>query len=206
MTVKGESPVTPFVRQQRNLSETSGVLETMTAIPYRFFVFGAICATFTVSLTAADRTAQQVEAKADELISKRVTLDVAWLKHLRHSGSKNEYAVIAAYTWDEKAERLGGIIPVVADSEDAKRLLDRYEAKPDGRLTWFSGVDLDTRRLSGTLRRGGDNRDLYIDLTSGPSSPIGLNLASEVDAKRSEIESKISEAIQQKVEELKNNN
>tara|TARA_R110002096_G_scaffold54517_11_gene140579 strand:+ start:473 stop:1009 length:537 start_codon:yes stop_codon:yes gene_type:complete len=178
----------------------------MTAIVHKLFVLSLVFGAVSSPLAAAERTAQEIEANAGELVGQRVTLDVAWLKLLRHSGNRNQYAVIAAYTWDEDSERLGGTIPVVIDSEGAKRLLSRYEAKPDGRLTWFSGVDLDTKRLSGTLRRGGEDRNLYIDLTSGPSSPIGLNLASEMDAKRSEIEAKISEAIAQKVEELKNNN
>ncbi|MEM1297190.1 MAG: hypothetical protein AAGH89_17630 [Verrucomicrobiota bacterium] len=157
-------------------------------------------------MNAAERTAQQIEANADDLIRQRVTLDVAWVKHLRYTGNLNQYAVVAAYTWDEKSDRLGGVIPVVVDSKRAKSLLSRYEAKPDGIITRHSGVDLDTKRLSGTLRRVGENRDLYIDLTSGSSSPIGLNLTSEIDAKRSEIGAKITEAIQQKVAELKEGN
>ena len=127
-----------------------------------------------------------------------MTLDVAWLKPIRRSGAGNQFAVIAANTWDEDKNKLGGEIPIVVKAAESERLLARYESKPDGQITRFRGVDLDTKRLSGTLRRGAKGV-LFIDLTEGAATPASLNLAGE-------IEQKIADAIKERLEALKNAN
>lgn len=150
-------------------------------------------------VAGAERTATQLQEAADEKVGKRVTVDVAWVDRIRLVGTRNQYVVIAAHTWDEKKDWFGGMIPVVTDGEDAARLLRIYEPKPKGSLNRITGLEVHTKRISGVLRRG-RNEKLFIDLTDGISSPESLNVASALEGQLETAIKDIAEEIKARLE------
>ncbi|MFT5465457.1 MAG: hypothetical protein ACI8UO_000552 [Verrucomicrobiales bacterium] len=177
----------------------SRLLFTMNAISKPLlFLLPILAGIFGISSAgAAERTAQQLLEAGEAKIGDRVTVDVAWMDRIRLAGSRNQYVVIAAHTWDEKADWFGGMIAVVVDEGEAKRMLRIYEPKPKGAVTRFRGIDIHTKRISGVLRRG-RNQKLFIDLTDGVSAPESLNVAGL-------LEGKIEEAVKEIKDRLEGN-
>ena len=108
-------------------------------------------------------SANHVHARADSLENTKFSLDVGWVQAFEGSNTE-DVSFFAAHTWDEREKLPGGIITVAVDAKSAKSFVDKYGSGPDvEKRGWYA--DIETRRLTGFLRKGQKNR-LFLDMTT----------------------------------------
>lgn len=101
-------------------------------------------------------TATYLQAHAEKLIGKNVSLDVTHVEKVKTPARAVGVAFFKAYTYDKKNRSKGGTIIVAIPNEESGSLLRRYGSAP--KLTVGAKRRADTRTFRGVLGKNKKDR------------------------------------------------
>ena len=142
-----------------------------------------------------DRTAKSVKAHAEALAGGSVSVEVTHVTPIKKL-STDDVSVMAAHTYDVGEDLPAGTILVAVSKERHDAFVKKYGATPE--VDGHRAIrNLDTKRLTGTLRHHKDGPTL-IDVTDGGLSPGFIKMLADSGAHKMEHDPKKAELARKK--------
>ena len=128
----------------------------------------------TLAVAGDKDTAAYYKVTGADHVGQVISLDVAVARAHPAAPVSDGFTVFSVHTWNDRTDTRGGAMLAVVPVGDAESFARRYGTSVEREWDRGDGVEVDTKRLRGTLRAVETPRSrtvYYLDLTDGAFVP-----------------------------------